>query len=109
MYFVYLLRCSDGTLYTGCTNNLDRRLAAHNAGKGTKYTRSRLTGRPGLLGAGRGPVRSPPARERHQAAHPVAEAGADPKQSHFRPGTAGFFAIILKKLLTLIFSTDIIL
>lgn len=37
MYFVYLLRCSDGTLYTGCTNNLDRRLAAHNAGKGTKY------------------------------------------------------------------------
>ena len=27
MYFVYLLRCSDGTLYTGCTNNLDRRLA----------------------------------------------------------------------------------
>ena len=41
MYFVYLLRCSDGTLYTGCTNNLDRRLAAHNAGKGTKYTRSR--------------------------------------------------------------------
>ena len=97
MYFVYLLRCSDGTLYTGCTNNLDRRLAAHNAGKGTKYTRSRR------------PVRSPPARERHQAAHPVAEAGADPKQSHFRPGTAGFFAIILKKLLTLIFSTDIIL
>ena len=41
MYFVYLLRCSDGTLYTGCTNNLDRRLAAHNAGKGAKYTRSR--------------------------------------------------------------------
>lgn len=41
MYFVYLLRCSDGTLYTGCTNDLDRRLAAHNAGKGAKYTRSR--------------------------------------------------------------------
>ena len=46
MDVVYLLRCSDGTLYTGCTNNLDRRLAAHNAGKGTKYTRSR---RPGAL------------------------------------------------------------
>ena len=42
MYFVYLLRCSDGTLYTGCTNDLDRRLAAHNAGKGAKYTRSHL-------------------------------------------------------------------
>lgn len=28
MYFVYLLRCADGTLYTGCTNDLDRRLAA---------------------------------------------------------------------------------
>ena len=41
MYFVYLLRCADGTLYTGCTNDLDRRLAAHNAGKGAKYTRSR--------------------------------------------------------------------
>ena len=41
MYFVYLLHCSDGTLYTGCTNDLDRRLAAHNAGKGAKYTRSR--------------------------------------------------------------------
>ena len=41
MYFVYLLRCSDDTLYTGCTNDLDRRLAAHNAGKGAKYTRSR--------------------------------------------------------------------
>ena len=41
MYFVYLLRCADGTLYTGCTNDLDRRLVAHNAGKGAKYTRSR--------------------------------------------------------------------
>ena len=41
MYFVYLLRCADGTLYTGCTNDLDRRLAAHNAGKGAKFTRSR--------------------------------------------------------------------
>ncbi len=41
MYFVYLLCCADGTLYTGCTNDLERRLAAHNAGKGAKYTRSR--------------------------------------------------------------------
>lgn len=41
MYYVYLLRCADGTLYTGFTNDLARRLAVHNAGKGAKYTRGR--------------------------------------------------------------------
>lgn len=41
-YLVYILRCGDGTLYTGCTNDLDRRLWAHQAGRGAKYTRSRL-------------------------------------------------------------------
>ena len=40
MNYTYILRCSDGTLYTGWTNDLERRLAAHNAGKGGKYTRS---------------------------------------------------------------------
>ena len=39
---VYILRCGDGSLYTGCTNDLSRRLAAHRKGKGAKYTRSRL-------------------------------------------------------------------
>ncbi len=39
---VYMLRCRDNTLYTGSTNDLTRRLAAHNAGRGAKYTRSRL-------------------------------------------------------------------
>ena len=39
MYFVYLLRCADGTLYTGLTNDVPRRLAAHNSGRGAKYTR----------------------------------------------------------------------
>lgn len=38
----YLLHCADGTLYCGITNDLDKRLAAHNAGLGAKYTRSRL-------------------------------------------------------------------
>ncbi len=38
---VYILKCSDGTLYTGWTNNLERRLAAHNAGTASKYTRSK--------------------------------------------------------------------
>lgn len=37
----YILRCSDGTLYTGWTNNITKRLEAHNAGKGGKYTRVR--------------------------------------------------------------------
>jgi putative endonuclease len=39
---VYLLRCRDGTLYTGWTNDLARRLRAHHAGKASRYTRSRL-------------------------------------------------------------------
>lgn len=39
---VYLARCSDGTLYTGVTTDLERRLAEHNAGCGASYTRSRV-------------------------------------------------------------------
>lgn len=42
MNYVYILRCGDGSLYTGWTNDLERRLAAHSAGKGGKYTRSHL-------------------------------------------------------------------
>lgn len=38
---VYILLCSDGTLYTGMTDHMDRRLKAHNEGKGAKYTRGR--------------------------------------------------------------------
>ena len=37
----YLLECADGTLYCGITNDLEKRLAAHNAGEGAKYTRGR--------------------------------------------------------------------
>ena len=40
MNWVYILRCGDGSLYTGWTNDLPRRLAAHQSGKGGKYTRS---------------------------------------------------------------------
>jgi putative endonuclease len=43
--FVYLLRCSDGSLYCGWTTDLDRRLAAHHAGKGSAYVRRRLPAR----------------------------------------------------------------
>ena len=38
---VYIVRCADGTLYTGITNNLDKRLQAHNNGAGAKYTKNR--------------------------------------------------------------------
>lgn len=41
-YWVYILRCADGTLYTGTAADIDRRAAVHNSGKGAKYTRSRL-------------------------------------------------------------------
>lgn len=42
MNYVYILSCGDGSLYTGWTNDLERRLAAHSAGNGGKYTRSHL-------------------------------------------------------------------
>lgn len=41
-WFVYILRCADGTLYTGATDNVTRRVEVHNSGKGAKYTRSRI-------------------------------------------------------------------
>jgi DNA-3-methyladenine glycosylase I len=41
-WFVYILRCADGTLYTGITNNLVRRCSQHNVGTASRYTRSRL-------------------------------------------------------------------
>ena len=40
-WYVYMLRCGDGTLYTGITDDVQRRLAVHRAGKGAKYTRGR--------------------------------------------------------------------
>jgi len=41
-WFVYILKCADDSLYTGITNNLEKRLKAHLAGQGAKYTRARL-------------------------------------------------------------------
>ena len=40
-WFVYILRCSDGSYYTGYTNDMEKRLDVHNIGQGAKYTRSR--------------------------------------------------------------------
>ncbi len=42
MNYTYILECSDGTLYCGWTTDLEKRVAVHNAGKGGKYTHSRL-------------------------------------------------------------------
>lgn len=42
MFYVYVVRCRDNTLYTGYTTDVERRIATHNAGKGAKYTRGRL-------------------------------------------------------------------
>ena len=39
--YAYIVECADGTLYSGWTNDLEKRVAAHNAGQGAKYTRSR--------------------------------------------------------------------
>ena len=41
-YWVYMVRCYDGTYYTGYTQNLEERLSLHNSGKGAKYLRGRL-------------------------------------------------------------------
>ena len=41
-YWVYILRCKDGTYYTGYTSNLEKRVALHNSGKGAKYVRNKL-------------------------------------------------------------------
>jgi putative endonuclease len=42
MNFTYILECADGTLYTGWTNDLEKRLKAHSSGKASKYTKTRL-------------------------------------------------------------------
>lgn len=42
MNYVYIVKCADGTLYTGWTNDIEKRIRTHNEGKGAKYTKSRL-------------------------------------------------------------------
>jgi putative endonuclease len=42
MNYIYIVECKDGTLYTGWTTNLEKRIEQHNSGKGAKYTRTRL-------------------------------------------------------------------
>ena len=42
MWYLYILQCGDGSLYTGWTNHLNKRVADHNAGRGAKYTKAHL-------------------------------------------------------------------
>jgi putative endonuclease len=42
MWYVYIIECSDGTLYTGITTDVNKRIETHNKGKGAKYTKTRL-------------------------------------------------------------------
>ena len=42
VFYIYILKCGDDTLYTGYTNHLEQRITQHNEGKGAKYTRGRL-------------------------------------------------------------------
>ena len=76
MNYTYMVRCADGTLYTGWTNCLEKRLKAHNSGKnGAKYTKTKrpvtLVYYEGYQGRGYEPGVC------HQAADPAAKAGAD--------------------------------
>ena len=76
-YWVYMLRCRDGSLYTGSTTDVERRCALHNAGKGAKYTRSHGPVEVVYREACR-PVRGAAPGGRHQAPDPVGKTGAVP-------------------------------
>ena len=81
MWYLYVLRCSDGTLYTGVTTDLARRTSEHNAGRGSRYTAGRLPAT--LIGSWSFPDR---------AAAQVAEA------RFRRQSRAGKLAIVAKQL-----------
>ena len=76
-WFCYLLRCADGTLYAGITTALERRLAAHNAGAASKYTRAR---RPVRL------VWTEPCADRSAASRREAAVKALPRALEAGPG-----------------------
>jgi len=63
-WFVYIVLCNDGTLYTGVTTDINRRVEEHNSGKGAKYTRARRPVR--LQAAWSFPDRSSALKEEHR-------------------------------------------
>ncbi len=86
---VYILRCSDGSLYTGITKDLERRVGKHNAGKASKYTRSR---RPVRLAWRSGPLAESAARRREariktwDKARKESLVRSGPERRRLRPG-----------------------
>ena len=47
--YTYMVRCQDGSLYTGWTNDIEHRIEAHNSGRGAKYTKARSASKIGVL------------------------------------------------------------
>ena len=78
MWTVYILQCRDGTLYTGITDNLPRRLAAHNGGQGGQIHQGPGACGPGPSGILPGPLRRPAPGAGHQSPVPLPKAGAVP-------------------------------
>lgn len=80
-HFFYVLECSDDSYYAGYTNNLEKRVAVHNAGKGAKYTRAKL------------PVRCiyyetyQTKREAMQAEYSFKQLTRQKKEAHIRDGS----------------------
>ena len=84
--YTYIVRCADGTFYTGWTTCLERRLAAHNRGTGAKYTRARRpAGDPVLLRDLGDQVGGHAPGVGDQAAEPPGEGGVG-RGFHGRPG-----------------------
>lgn len=74
-WFVYVLRCRDGSYYTGATNDLEKRLRLHESGKGSKYVRSRLPFRMVLC------ERMENAREAYKREHGIKAMGRKEKEA----------------------------
>ena len=87
-WWVYVLECRDGTLYTGCTDDIPRRLAAHNAGRGAKYTR------------GRGPVTLRYREETLDKPAALRREAAAQGEAHNRVLRIGCFASIARAIMT---------
>ena len=86
-WFVYLLECADGSIYTGITNDVAARYAAHVAGKGAKYTRAHPPAR--LLGWEAHPDRSAAARAEYRIKQLKAEEKRRYAQTHLQTAATG--------------------
>lgn len=83
MWFVYIVRCADDTLYTGICRDLDARVGQHNAGNGARYTRGRVPVE--LVYSEEAPDRSAALRREH-AIKRLPRAGKLQLAAQYRPG-----------------------